>query len=152
MPRTLFGYFQDVGTGGRGQKLLIADRAEIFCPAVDNFLKKDLKLFGNDRKGPEIKRMLLGSTIHISRYTHTALNAPLKIQTPWHPQPQSQCRRPSMLVYLRNVQNFQLPRYAIRLLNNSNPKVPFVSIGVQFRKRSVACICRGPGGRRVLFS
>lgn len=46
MPRTLFG-------------------ADIFCPAVDNFSEKDLKLFGNDRKGLEIKQMLLGSTILI---------------------------------------------------------------------------------------
>ena len=144
--------FKMVGTGRLGQKLLIADRAEIFCPAVDNFLEKDLKLFGNDRKGPEIKRMLLGSTIHIPRYAHSALDAPIRIQTPWHPQPQSQCRRPSMLVYLRDFQNLQLPRYAIRSLNNSNPKVPVVSIYVQFRKRSVACICHGPDGRRVLFS
>ena len=57
-----------------------------------------------------------------------------------------------MLVYLRNVQNFQLPRYAIRSFNNSNPKVPVVSICVELKKRSVACICRGPDGRRVLFS
>lgn len=56
--------FKMIDTGDLGHRLLIGDRADIFRPAVDNFSKKDLKFLGKDRKGPEIKRMLLGSTIH----------------------------------------------------------------------------------------
>ena len=43
--------FKMIDTGDFGHNLLIGDRADIFCPAVDSFSKKDLKFFGNDRKG-----------------------------------------------------------------------------------------------------
>ena len=47
-----------------GHRLLIGDRADVCWPAVDSFSNEDLKLFGNDRKGPEIKPMLRGSMSH----------------------------------------------------------------------------------------
>lgn len=53
-----------IDIGGLGHRLLIGDRADICCPAVDNFSKEDLKLFGNDRKGLEIQPMLHGSMSH----------------------------------------------------------------------------------------
>ena len=47
-------------TGDLGHRLLIGNRADICCPAVDSFSKEDLELFGNDRKVLEIKPMLHG--------------------------------------------------------------------------------------------
>ena len=39
-----------------------------------------------------------------------------------------------MLVCLRDFQNFQLPRYAIRSLNNANSKVQVVPICIQLQE------------------
>ena len=53
-----------IDTGDLGHRLLIGDRADVCCPAVDSFSKEDLRLFGNDRKGLEIKPMLRSSMSH----------------------------------------------------------------------------------------
>ena len=53
-----------IDTEDLGHRLLIGNRADICCPAVDSFSKEDLILFGNDRKGLEIKPMLHGSMSH----------------------------------------------------------------------------------------
>ena len=58
------GLSKMIDTGDLVHRLLIGDRADTCCPAVDRFYKGDQKLFGNDRKGLEIKPMLHGSMSH----------------------------------------------------------------------------------------